>query len=522
LVVAALLAIAASPAHATFPGPNGKIAFSSDRSGQGDIWIMNPDGSSQQPITGDEPYDSFPAWAPHGRDIAFTRELSVFAMDAGGGNIRQVSPGNEYAGAPAWSPDAQSIAYANFAIYVIDADGGGTPQEISTVNAPESHSSPDWSPDGERIVFSRGAGGGDRYGCWQYGRLTLVDPDGSTETPLANDPIWLDSQPSFSPDGETVAFARRPNVCADVPSGLPDIYAVPLAGGAPVQLTDTPGVAEAAPEWSPDGTKIAFSAKATQGATSDIHVMNADGTGRQQLTSDPGNDNDPSWRSSIAPAWGYPRPKGAGSIHVPLVPAYSECTAPNRTHGPPLASGSCAPPERPPALDGASPGATLGTPDANGYPARSTGYVRFTTVTGDPTTGEDEADVQIRLHLTDVRKADDPATGYPFSLTVPLPLRLTDKNSGCCGVPGTVRDLDQHIDYQLQVEAPCGPAGPGVGSTCSVTTTADAVLPGFVSEGRRSVWQFARPVKVYDSGPDGWGPTTDDNAPLATQGLFVP
>ena len=59
-----------------------------------------------------------------------------------------------------------------------------------------------------------------------------------------------------------------------------------------------------------------------------------------------------------------------------------------------------------------------------------------------------------------------------------------------------------------------------IGSECSATTTLDAVTPGLVPEGKRSVWQFDR-VRVNDGGPDGLVSTTP-NTLFATQGVFVP
>ena len=59
---------------------------------------------------------------------------------------------------------------------------------------------------------------------------------------------------------------------------------------------------------------------------------------------------------------GYPRPQGASPLRVSLVPAFAECTGPNRTHGPPLASPSCNPPAQ------SSDHLTVGAPDANGQP----------------------------------------------------------------------------------------------------------------------------------------------------------
>jgi Tol biopolymer transport system component len=514
----------AGPAHATFPGPNGKIAFGSARGDPGDIWVMNPDGTGQVDITTLLGSASEPAWAPNGRYIAFTRatESVLYVTDAGGHSEYRVTPENTYAHSPAWSPDGSELVFVDFGIVVIDASGDGVPRRIADAWAPGYVASPDWSPRGDAIVFSRGESWGDRYGCWQYADLKLIDPAGTTETALTNGPSWRDTAPSFSPDGETVVFARKPDPCFR-PAGPADLYTVPVDGGTPTQLTDTPGVHEEDPVWSPDGTKIAFAAGPEREAK-DIYVMNADGSGREQLTTDPAGDGSPSWRGAVTPAPGFPRPKTARSIRVPLVPAYAECTAPNRTHGPPLAFGSCSPPEGQLASDTSAPGATFGTPEVNGYPARASGYVRFTSVTGDPSTAQDEADVRIRMRLTDVRDAADPAADFAYSLALPLPVRITDKNNGCCGDAGTVRDVDPLADVQLQVEAYCSPAGPAptIGATCEASTTADALLPGLVPEGKRSVWQFVGPLEVYDSGPDREPATMEDNAPLATQGLFVP
>jgi dipeptidyl aminopeptidase/acylaminoacyl peptidase len=62
-----------TPARATFPGANGKIAFDSTRAdGNGDIWVMNPDGTGQVRLTTDPVTDDFASWSPGGNRIAFT------------------------------------------------------------------------------------------------------------------------------------------------------------------------------------------------------------------------------------------------------------------------------------------------------------------------------------------------------------------------------------------------------------------------------------------------------------------
>src|SRR5687767_10396472 len=92
----------------------------------------------------------------------------------------------------------------------------------------------------------------------------------------------------------------------------------------------------------------------------------------------------------------HPRPKSASPVKVSVVPAYEQCTAPNRTHGPPLAFRSCSPPVQ------ASDFLTVGTPDANGAAANSVGSVELRVIVGNPGPPED-SDIILKLDITDVR-----------------------------------------------------------------------------------------------------------------------
>jgi len=87
---------------------------------------------------------------------------------------------------------------------------------------------------------------------------------------------------SWSPDGTRIAFV-----------GAGGLYAVNVDGSGDVQLTT--GVGVSFPAWSPDGSKIAFSCT-VQAGNSDICVVNADGTGLLQLTTDPADDHRPAWK----------------------------------------------------------------------------------------------------------------------------------------------------------------------------------------------------------------------------------
>jgi hypothetical protein len=190
---------------------------------------------------------------------------------------------------------------------------------------------------------------------------------------------------------------------------------------------------------------------------------------------------------------GYARPKGASPLRVALVPAYEPCTSPDRQHGPPLAFGSCASPQQ------SSQDLTVGTPDSNGQPAASVGYLRLVTLTGDPDTPEDEADVSVSLSITDVRESAGLAD-YTGEVTAALSVRLTDRDG-----PATTQD------FPFEIAAPCAGTATAEGSTCSAATTVEAIMPGAVVEGARAIWQLGA-VEVLDG----------SGATFARQGIFIP
>ena len=243
------------------------------------------------------------------------------------------------------------------------------------------------------------------------------------------------------------------------------------------------------PQSDPQGRVLAF-------------VSWSDGGAQTHTATLPGNDV--IYTAAFTP--NYVHPKGATPLHASLVPAHMLCTSPNRTHAAPLTFDSCSPPEQ------ASGYLTVGTPDANGEADQSTGSVTLEAMPGDASTPADEADARIETTLTDVRvKAD--LSDYTGELATVLHVRLTDRLSN---VAMTVED------FPFSVTVPCSvTADPTIGSTCSLTTTADTVLPGAVPEAARSIWALDG-VDVYDGGPDGLASTTGGNTLFETQGVFAP
>jgi hypothetical protein len=162
----------------------------------------------------------------------------------------------------------------------------------------------------------------------------------------------------------------------------------------------------------------------------------------------------------------------------------------------------------------ASGSLTVGAPDVNGEAASSVGSAKYKVVAGTPG-GPDDSDVVFAFRLTDVRQQGTLAD-YTGQLQATTTVRITDRLSG-----PSVTETGTGSDLDLPVTVPCAATGSTtVGATCSISTTFDAVTPGLVPEGKRSVWELGR-VRVNDGGADGVVATAP-NTLFATQGVFVP
>ena len=220
----------------------------------------------------------------------------------------------------------------------------------------------------------------------------------------------------------------------------------------------------------------------------------------------------------------HPRPKGATPTRLALVPAYAQCTAPNRTHGPPLAFASCNPPAQ------ASAEATVGTPDAFGGAANFASYVHLSaapSIQGPP----NEADIYITIPLNDMRcvptgsrcgtpNASGPAD-YSGEVGFSFATRITDHFTGT--VPGGGGDAATVTDTTIALAwsiACAETASTSIGSTCNVTTSVNSFIPSAVQE-KRAIWEIDD-VRVYDGGADGDSATAGDNTLFLRPGLFIP
>ena len=277
----------ASPAIAAFPGANGKIAFNTNRDGNLEVYVMNPDGTNPMRLTNNPAVDFWPVWSADGMKIAFTSARDgngeIYVMNADGTDPTRLTnnPASDYG--PTWSPDGSKIAFITYRdghpqVYVMNADGSG---QTNLSNNSAAEASPDWSPDGTKIAFQS-----NREGNYE---VYAMNADGSGTTRLTNVGFNFFLFPEWSPDGMKIAFSPGS-------TGNQEIYVINADGSGQTNLTNNPAE-DVIPAWSPDGTKIAF--MTDRDGNSEIYVMNADGSGQTNLTNNGANDERPDWQPLV-------------------------------------------------------------------------------------------------------------------------------------------------------------------------------------------------------------------------------
>jgi Tol biopolymer transport system component len=315
----AILGVAV-PAQAVVSGGNGRVFFGGATSAPGfngcncNIFKVNPDGSDQKLLT-NQPDGSNGAQRPSvsgdGSKVAFQQfddtppkfnRAQIWIMNGDGtGKTQLTNTGNQIENRdPGISPDGTKIVFeredetstsppgGTLGLFSMDSNGANEVPLTST-GLDVAYNSPEFSPDGTKIVYVRVDPGGTNQ-IWE------MDANGNNQHVLYDDAGNNDTGPSFSPDGGQIVFSHNGNLSV-----------MNSDGSSPAQILDsnTHTIPALNPTWSPDGTTLAFSGYAppnyNQGFTFGIYLVSAAGGSDPTALATGSLQEYPTWAKVVAP-----------------------------------------------------------------------------------------------------------------------------------------------------------------------------------------------------------------------------
>jgi TolB protein len=274
-------------------GGGGRIAFSSNREGNFDIYTMDLVGGAPTRLTENLFNDNEPTWSPDGQTIVYVSStgsdnLGTYTIQSDGTGRRLIAtfPVAE-GGSPTWSSKGHIAywaikctsfcdknGYHRSVIWIVEPNGdvvNSLQPFIST-----SFLDTTWTPDGTQLTVLNGTD-------WSNS-IELITPQGEFGQRYSK--FKLHREPAWSPDGSILAFSSNEE-------GKYNIYILYADGTYFARMTA--GVGDNRhPTWSPDGTQIAFSSN--RGGNWDIYVITMDKSRQTRLTTDPTDEIEPSWR----------------------------------------------------------------------------------------------------------------------------------------------------------------------------------------------------------------------------------
>jgi Tol biopolymer transport system component len=294
-VAALLLAPAAPPTRASFPGTNGRIFYSrfvtQDQPSTLEIFSIRPDGTGFRRLTNNDEGDRNPSVSADGRWLVFQRTIGgneeILKMRTDGSRRRRLTNNSTDDFDPSWSPNGNQIVFAGSieapnAIHKMKANG----DDVEAITAPTPglfDSAPAWSPDGDQILFQRFFNGAN------VTRIFVIAPNGADLDPVSDgtvvDPA---ARPSWAPNSRKFVFEGEL-----VGSDESDIFAMKPDGSNLVPLTYGVAAEGFDPAYSPNGAKIVFR---RGGLPRRIFTLDKDGFGIERLT--------PAAHDVIMPDWG--------------------------------------------------------------------------------------------------------------------------------------------------------------------------------------------------------------------------
>ena len=232
------------------------------------IWVVDVAGGAPRRFTAGPRRDLEPRWSPDGSRLAFLSErtakdkLQLYVMPADGGEATKLTALDNGVSAIAWAPDGARLAF-------VSAVGG--------YKEPEGEDEKRKSRPARVITSVKYRFNGEGFIYDRRPHVFVVSLDGASPTQIT-DGDFIDADPTWSPDGESLVFASARHGARD-DDDASDLWRVPAKGGTPQRLTATAGPVML-PAFSPDGRTIAFLARAelnAYGRNVQLFTVPADG-----------------------------------------------------------------------------------------------------------------------------------------------------------------------------------------------------------------------------------------------------
>lgn len=258
---------------------DGHIAFTSNRDGNPEIYVMASDGTGLVRATNNKAYDDQPSFSPDGMKIVFCSNrdgnIELYLMDVDGKNTKRLTDTNYPESDPSFALDGKSILFTS----MVEGD-----KDVWRYNLATGKSEKIIGGDGDQamarelpgggIVYVQG-GGEDEVMLWESGAAKTIGTSPN-----------LDTMPVPSRDGKAVYFVSNRK-------GDYDVYVVNRDGTGERELVALPSL-EGRPAVSPDGQYLALASD--MDGDLDIYIFTAGGEKTAQITANDGfEDYEPSW-----------------------------------------------------------------------------------------------------------------------------------------------------------------------------------------------------------------------------------
>jgi TolB protein len=289
------------------------FAYTTSHKGYSGIYLRS--GNRSKLISPKFKNAKYPTWSPDGKRIAFQAkkdgQFDLYILDIGTGEHSRLTNQSSTEMHPAWSPDGKSIAFEadpedeySFEIYLIDVDGKNFRRFTREI---DGTSLPAWSPDGKQIAFSvpyrkifkEGSENLTLDNKSVAGYIYVANKNGLNLRKITNGKTTCTTQ-AWTPDGNKIVFSSTRKDHLGKLSDM-QLFVINSDGKNLRQLTKLPGQ-NISPNWSPHKDKILFHSTAykhpnePEKNSSEIYVINSDGTGLTRLTNNKYDDYFPVWR----------------------------------------------------------------------------------------------------------------------------------------------------------------------------------------------------------------------------------